>query len=90
MRSSTVFHGQNRFHRLTNCGTSNGLSQFTSVGCTSQSTGCTSEPTSNCQSTNLRTCHSWVHPQSILPRSVIAALTTAPGGIVVETLALVF
>lgn len=70
----------NWFHRLTNCGTSNGLSQFTSVGCTSKSTGCTSEPTSNCQSTNPRTCHSWVHPQSILPRSVIAALTTAPGG----------
>ncbi|XP_075475192.1 uncharacterized protein LOC142505934 [Primulina tabacum] len=57
----------NWFHRLTNCGTSNGLSQFTSVGCTNESTGCTSEPTYNCQSRNPRNFHSWVHPQSILP-----------------------
>ncbi|XP_073284129.1 uncharacterized protein [Primulina huaijiensis] len=70
----------NWFHRLTNCGTSNGLSQFTSVGCPSESTGCTSVPTSNCQSRNPRNFHSWVHPQSVLPRSVIAALTSAAGG----------
>ncbi|XP_073156923.1 uncharacterized protein [Henckelia pumila] len=70
----------NWFHRLTNCGLSNGLSQFTSVGCTSQSTGCTSEPTFNCQSRNPLTFHSWIHPQSILPRSVIAALTSTAGG----------
>ncbi|XP_073046098.1 uncharacterized protein [Primulina eburnea] len=70
----------NWFHRLANCGTSNGLSQFMSVGCTSESTGCTSEPTSNCQSRNPRNFHSWVHPQSILPHSVIAALTSASGG----------
>ncbi|XP_073135112.1 uncharacterized protein [Henckelia pumila] len=69
----------NWFHRLTNCGTSSGLSQFTSVHCTSQSTGCTSEPTSNCQSRNPRTFHSWVYPPSILPRSVMAALTSAAG-----------
>ncbi|KAK6131621.1 hypothetical protein DH2020_034635 [Rehmannia glutinosa] len=64
----------NWFHRLINCATLNNTGLFSNVGCQSQSTTCSSEPTSTSQS------HSWVHPQSTLPQAAISALTSAPGG----------
>ncbi|KAL7137203.1 hypothetical protein ABFS83_10G077000 [Erythranthe nasuta] len=64
----------NWFHRLINCATLNDMGLFSS-GCQSQSMACSPEPTST--SGNF---HSWVHPQSTLPREVISALTSASGG----------
>ncbi|KAL3839375.1 hypothetical protein ACJIZ3_023966 [Penstemon smallii] len=62
----------NWFHRLINCGT------VKSIACVrSQSTTSSSEPTSTTQVTNLGAFHSWVHPQSTLPRSAISALSVA-------------
>ncbi|KAL2533456.1 hypothetical protein Adt_06807 [Abeliophyllum distichum] len=71
----------NWFHRLVNCSSLSGMAQFMYIGCSSgHSMPCSSEPTSTSQEKHLGTLHSWVHPQSTLPRSVISALTISAAG----------
>ncbi|KAI3443343.1 hypothetical protein Pfo_000008 [Paulownia fortunei] len=70
----------NWFHRLINCATVNGMGLFSNVGCQRHSMTCSSEPTSTSQITYTGTFHSWVHPQSTLPRAAISALTSVSGG----------
>ncbi|KAL0308224.1 UNVERIFIED_CONTAM: hypothetical protein Sradi_5764700 [Sesamum radiatum] len=70
----------NWFHRLINSAAVNGMSLSSDVGGQGWNMTCSAEPTSTGQITNPGTFHSWVHPQSTLPRAVISALTSAPGG----------
>ncbi|KAK4396633.1 hypothetical protein Sango_1499900 [Sesamum angolense] len=67
------------FHRLINSAAVNGMSLSSDVGGQGWNMTCSAEPTSTGQITNPGTFHSWVHPQSTLPRAVISALTSAPG-----------
>ncbi|KAL0374761.1 UNVERIFIED_CONTAM: hypothetical protein Sradi_3391800 [Sesamum radiatum] len=69
----------NWFHRLINCAALNGMGLISDVGGQGRNMTCSAEPTSSGQITNPGTFHSWVHPQSTLPRAVISALTSAPG-----------
>ncbi|KAL0338726.1 UNVERIFIED_CONTAM: hypothetical protein Sangu_1394700 [Sesamum angustifolium] len=69
----------NWFHRLINSAAVNGMSLSSNVGGQGWNMTCSAEPTSTGQITNPGTFHSWVHPQSTLPRAVISALTSAPG-----------
>ncbi|PIN22907.1 hypothetical protein CDL12_04373 [Handroanthus impetiginosus] len=68
------------FHRLTNCAPLNAMDLFSHVDCQTQSITCSLEPTSTSQTKHLGTFHSWVYPQSTLPRAAISALTSLPGG----------
>ncbi|CBI34121.3 uncharacterized protein LOC100257121 [Vitis vinifera] len=67
----------NWFHRLNMSATYNGTTLFTpQFGCSKdQNISCSSGLTSTAQIFNYRALHSWVHPQSSLPPSVISALT---------------
>ncbi|KAL2250863.1 UNVERIFIED_CONTAM: hypothetical protein Sindi_2208600 [Sesamum indicum] len=69
----------NWFHRLINCAALNGMCLSSDVGGQGWNMTCSAEPSSTGQITNPGTFHSWVHPQSTLPRAVISALTSAPG-----------
>ncbi|KAG8376834.1 hypothetical protein BUALT_Bualt09G0105100 [Buddleja alternifolia] len=70
----------NWFHRLINCGTLNGMGLLSYVGTPGQTVTSSSEPFSASHITSPGTFHSWVHPQSTLPRAAISALTSASGG----------
>lgn len=63
------------------------MAPFMYTGCSSgYSMPYSSEPNSTSQVKHLGSLHSWVHPQSTLPNSVISALTiSGAGGIAVET-----
>ncbi|KAI3447385.1 hypothetical protein Pfo_004050 [Paulownia fortunei] len=70
----------NWLHRLISCGTLNCMAQLPYAGCPSESMTCSSEPTSTSQIINPGTLHSWVHPQSTLPRSAISVFSSAAAG----------
>ncbi|XP_034686655.1 protein downstream neighbor of Son-like [Vitis riparia] len=79
----------NWFHRLNMSATYNGTTLSTpQFGCSKdQNISCSSGITSTAQIFNYRALHSWVHPQSSLPPSVISAwtLSAADGVNLVET-----
>ncbi|CAA2995311.1 Hypothetical predicted protein [Olea europaea subsp. europaea] len=71
----------NWFHRLVSHGSFGGMAPFMYTGCSSgYSMPYSSEPNSTSQVKHLGSLHSWVHPQSTLPNSVISALTISGAG----------